>query len=175
MILIPVALLAIMYWSAKRAKPLGGFYKAINVCGRWYNYFMVDFLFAGVVGMVSVPVLLVTGTRIPMVLLVLDAVCSAAIFVLGYFMYKRVYAKCPDELKSRFLQDMLVMGIGTATRVSLFILMFMIKTWWELTKPTEYIVNGQIVYAFPDSKELYDSSGTCVGIANDGMTKATMY
>lgn len=177
-----------MYQCARKSKPLGGFYKAINVCGRWYNYFMVDFLAVGVFGVTAALVTLVMGimgklkgssgepvglgTLLPMVLMY--AAGGAVIFLLGCFMYKRVYAKCPDDLKSRFLKDMLVMGIGTAVRIGLFVLMFVIKTWWEFSKPTEYTVNGQTVYAFPGSNDLYDGWGTRVGVANEDRTKAVM-
>ena len=80
----------------------------------------------------------------------------------------------PRRLKHRFLKDMLLIFFGTIYRVGFFIFMFVIRTWWEFSKPREYIVNGQTVYAFPGSRDLYSSNGIRVGVANDNMTEAVM-
>lgn len=170
---LSVVLLVFMFICMRKEKDIIGFYKAEGLFGRAYAYFFCDFLLAGL----ALIIMSIIGVNkiVPGVLgLILGILLGLVTIGISVLMFIRVYKKCPGELKKRLFLDMLVAGLGFSTRIGLFILVIFNHAWFELNKPTAYEVNGRTVYAFPGSKDLYDSSGYRVGKANDDYTKATM-
>ena len=170
-----VVLFVFMIISMKKEKAIIGFYKAQGLFGRAYAYFFCDFLAVGicviVASIISSDMII---SEIGVIGLLAGIIFGLALIGVSVLMYIRVYKKCPGELRKRLFMDLLMAAVGFSTRVALFVLVIFIHTWFELNKPTEYVVNGRTVYAYPGSKDLYDSSGFKVGEANDDFTKAHM-
>lgn len=173
-IIVILAFFGSMVLCVRKEKERVGFYKAIHVCGRWYNFFMVNFLLSGVLCVVMLPISLVlllmdkfdaiakqmNGTGIAFATFALGAVISLAV---GVLMYKHVIKKCPDSLKKRFLRDAFVMYFGTTFRMAFFFLAFIGTLYWWSYRPIEYTVNGKTCYSLGNSDELYDENGNRVG------------
>ena len=56
---------------------------------------------------------------------------------------------------------------GLMGKIEFFILALFVYTWFTLNEPTAYEVDGQVVYTFPGSRDLYDCHGCKVGVASD--------
>jgi hypothetical protein len=54
-----ILLFALMVYGIRKEKSLSGFYKSINVCGRWYSWFTMDLILVGVGSLIALPVLIV--------------------------------------------------------------------------------------------------------------------
>lgn len=156
----------LMFLCMKREKKLSGFYSAIGVCGRWYG------LIAGycMLFVPACPIMLVMtllqnegGAGQAWIDGLMIVGVSAAMAFLGYYMYRRAAKKCSEQMRKRLLWDMLVIALGATFRLSLFIMYFLLKTWWLLDKPKVYSVDGRTVYAYPGSADLYDEYGRHVG------------
>ncbi len=178
LIVLPICMLIAMWVCAKKEPDISGFYKQIKVCGRLSSYLLLDFLVVGIIGMCVALVWLIQnimGTaEVGALYSILLILLSTALMALGLFIYARALKKCPEDLKPRLFRDMLWIGMGFSIRVSFFILMFIIKTWWELHKPVAYMVNGRTVYAYPGSNDLYDEFGNRVGITDSSRSEAYM-
>lgn len=186
LILVIILLFVLMIIAVKKEKSLTGFYKSINVCGRWYSFFTINFILSGILAFIALPIFLVlnsTGKLKEMpglmegditLLLITFGLAAVICIPIGFFMFKRAYNRCPIELRKRLFKDMFFIFLGANFRLGFFFLMFLIKTWWVFNKPTEYTVDGQTVYAYPGSNDLYDANGRCVGVANSDRTKAVM-
>lgn len=182
-----ILLFALMVYGMRKEKSLSGFYKSINVCGRWYSWFTMDLILVGVGSLIALPVLIVLNVlgKLDKVSaemggsfssIIITFALAAVIFIpAGFLMFKHAYKKCPEELQKRLFRDMVVIFFGVTFRLDLFILMFIIKGWWGMNAPVEYTVDGRTVYAFPGSDDLYDDDGNCVGKANAERTSAVMY
>lgn len=166
-----VGFLVFIIISMRKEKDIIGFYKAQKIFGRAYAYFTIVFLFDGigfVVGGIITATIKKQGSIWIMIAL------GAVFFAIGVLMCVLVYKKCSGELKKRVVWDLIVAGWGFIGRVGFFILSIFFQTWFSLNEPTAYEVNGQIVYAFPGSNDLYDCHGCKVGVANDDYSKAIM-
>ena len=167
-------LLIFMFICMAKEKAIIGFYKAEGLFGRAYAYFFSDFLLVGIalIIMSIIGVNMIMDGALGVIIGILLGLVMIGISVL---MFIRVSKKCPGELKKRLFWDMLVAGLGFSTRIALIFIIIFNHAWLEANKPTAYEVDGRIVYAYPGSNELYDSSGHKVGIANNDRTQATMY
>jgi hypothetical protein len=186
LIVVIILLFALMVYGIRKEKSLSGFYKSINVCGRWYSWFTMDFILAGVGSLIALPVLIVLNVLGKLDKLsaemggsfssiIITFVLAAAIFIpVGFLMFRHAYKKCPEELQKRLFIDMLAIFFGATLRLSLIFLMFIIKGWWVINAPVKYTVNGHTVYAFPGSDDLYDEDGKHVGKINPGGKDATI-
>lgn len=161
LIVLPVLFFILLFWCMKKEKELVGVYKATKTFGRIYAAIAVDLLFGGICAPIaSIIIMLISEENgimsVPAVLGVI--VAGAAVTALGVFMYKRAYKKCPEALKSRCYKDLTIIGFGAIIRVSLFVMMFVFKTWWEFSKPEVYTLSdGTEVYVYNDGT-VYDSS-----------------
>ncbi len=182
--IVVLAMFVVMILCARKEKELVGFYKAIHVCGRWYNFIMANCLLTGALCAVMIPVSLVlllmgkfdaiaeemNGTGMAFALFASSAVINLPV---GLLMYKHILKKCPDSLKKRFLKDVFVMYFGTTFRLSFFFLAFVGFLHWWTFRPIEYTVNGRTCYTLGDSDELYDENGNRVGTKR-GFNEAVM-
>ena len=177
-VLVIVVVLALFFAAFKctrREKELVGFYKAIHVCGRWYNFFMMDILLAGALYAVGCPVVLVimfiknaTEKQMGWGQLIFGStigiVFSAAIFGVGLLMYRHALKKVPDDLKKGFFKDALIMFFGTNFRLAFFFIGILFYTQWWQNRPVAYTVNGKVCYSYGElSDDLYDEHGWKVG------------
>lgn len=174
--IVGVVALILGILAMNKEPKLSGFYSQLQVCGRWGAFFAIYLMMTTVVAVLSPLILLFTGelegasaatvagTVIGIV--IAGVACGA----LGFFLYRRIQKKCPENLRKRFLWDMIVIFFGTMFRIGFFLLAFLIKTWWLYTAPTVYEVNGKTVYRYPGSEELYDEYGLHVGkLDNSGI------
>jgi len=176
---IGIVLLILMIPCMRKEKTLVGFYKTIKVCGRWYTFFMADFLLVGAGCAIMLPVSLVL-----MFMGKLDALATAfggtgmvfAIFAvtaviclpIGIFMYRHAIKKCPENLRKGFLKDVIIMFFGTNLRIGFFFFTFLsFMHWWSYCRPTAYEVNGKTCYTYGNSDDLYDEYGNRVGTITD--------
>lgn len=169
---VSVGFLAFIIISMKKEKDIIGFYKAQGIFGRAYAFFAVDFLFGGlctVAGGIIIAITRKDSTAGIMIAL------GAVMTVIGVLMYILVYKKCTGELKKRIIWDLTMAGWGFVGRIEFFILALFFHAWFNLNEPTAYEVNGQTVYAFPGSRDLYDCHGCKVGVASDDYSKAIMH
>ena len=168
-------LFVFMIISMIKENTIVGFYKAQGLFGRAYAYFFCNFLFAGIY-LVVASIIFADQIISELGVIGLPAAILFGVVVIGIsvLMYIRVYKKCPGELKKRLLLDFMMAGVGFSTKISFFFLVIFYHAWFTLNQPTEYVVNGRTVYAYPGSRDLYDSSGFKVGEANDDFTKAHM-
>lgn len=177
-VLVIVVVLALFFAAFKctrREKELVAFYKAIHVCGRWYNFIMMDILLAGALYAVRCPVVLIMmfiknatekqmGWGQLIFVSTIAIVFSAAIIGLGLLMYRHALKKVPDELKKGFFKDALIMFLGTNFKLAFIfiILLFKIQAWHS--RPVAYTVNGKVCYSYGESgDDLYDEHGFKVG------------
>lgn len=168
---VSVGFLVFIIISMRKEKDIIGFYKAQGIFGRAYAFFAVDFLFGGLCTVAGGIIIAVTQKQgAAGVMIALGAVMAA----IGVLMYLFVYKKCTGELKKRVCLDLTMAGLGFAGRIEFFILALFVHTWFTLNEPTAYEINGQTVYAFPGSRDLYDCHGCKVGVANDDYSKAIM-
>lgn len=188
LIVAAILMLCLLWMCAKKSNELAGFYKAVGICGRWYAVFTGACIFGGIftiiIGIVAGAGMLIGAgagkTKLPevsgesMAGIIGTVIALVIVLAIGIFMYKRLLKKCPGELRKRLLRDIMVIGIGTGVRVSLIFMIFIIKTWLEMSKPIEYTVDGKRVWRRPGCNELYDSSGYYVGQYNPDTGKARM-
>ncbi len=170
LLIIPMlALLVFIIYSAVKVKKIAGFYKEMQMFGRVYAFFTFLFLADSVFIAIS-SIIMFALNQIEILHLLLLLVIAVGCGVAGVFMYMRVYKKCPDELKKRLLLDIIIIGLGSVTRVYLFVFAIFIHTWYELNKPVQYtLYNGDVVYKYPDSNDVYDRHGYKVGrLSDDG-------
>lgn len=161
-----IVMFVLMFVCMGKEKKLSGFYSEIGVCGRWYAFFTVYSLFAGVVSTVGAVVGIVMGVMGKVLWSdVLIALGIAVICLLvGVFMYKRAYNKCPEGLKKRFWFDIIVMMLGATLRISFFFVVLMFKTWFVTNPPVTYTTDdGRTLYGYPFSNDVYDTFGNRVG------------
>lgn len=161
----------LMFWAMNREPNLSGFYSQLKLCGRWGAFFAIYLMMVAIVAVVFL--FTDAAKEVGVITLIgIGAVC----FLLGFFLYRSIYKKCPENLRKRLLWDMIVMCFGTLFRLSFFVMAFLFKIWWLYTAPTVYEVNGKIVYRYPGSYELYDQFGFHVGkLDNSGIvTTAVM-
>lgn len=166
-----VGLLAFIIIAMRKEKDIIGFYKAQNIFGRAYAYFTNVFLFDGIALVAGGIITAVAKTQSAMWIMI---ALGAVFLAIGVLMCLLVYKKCNGELKKRVIWDLIVAGWGFIGRVEFFILCIFFRTWFSLNEPTAYEVNGQTVYAFPGSNDLYDCHGCKVGVASDDYSKAIM-
>lgn len=177
-VILAIVFFWLMIWCARKEKSLAGFYSSINVCGRVRAFFTGYLMLVGVISAIALVVNLVLTIGGNGQASVSDyisfVVCGAACFLIGFFMYRKIYNNCPECLQKRLLKDIAIITIGITFRISLFFLMFIFHMWWQMNKPTAYEVDGRTVYAYPGSNDLYDESGNRVGTANSDRTSAVM-
>lgn len=166
-----VGFLVFIVISMRKEKDIIGFYKAQGIFGRAYAFFAVDFLFGGLISIAGGIIIAVTQEQSAAGVMIALSVVMTAI---GVLMYLLVYKKCTGELKKRVLLDLTMAGWGFYGRIEFFILALFFHTWFNLNEPTAYEINGQTVYAFPGSQDLYDCHGCKVGVASDDYSKAIM-
>ena len=155
-----------MFICYNKAKELGGYYKAIGVGGPIYAYFTVVCSLGGAFMIVFGPVsgFLTTDWT--------DAVgkliAGLILFLVGFFMFKRAYKKCPADLRRRFLLNLVIMMLGVGIRISLFFAYWIFKINYELNKPDYYVDQyGNRYEAHPFTNELFDpETGFKIGVLN---------
>ena len=160
----------IFYWLPKKESQLIGYYKEAKLFGRVYAYFAVGFLFGGIFMPISQIVIAIVDKDAELSNTVLSIAVGLIGIAIGFYMYYRVAKKVPNYMKKQTMIDLTLCGFGIACRVSLFIMMFFFKTWWEFSKPEEYTLEktGQTVMVFPDGN-VYDSSTSRFGkLTDDG-------
>ncbi len=161
-----IVMFVLMFICMGKEKKLSGFYKEIGVCGRWYAFFTGDFLFAGVASVVLTVVGIVQAImqKAPFAAVLTYLPVAAICLLIGIFMYKRAYNKCPDDMKKRFFWDIIVIMLGVSIRVSFFFVMFIIPGWLASPPSETYTTDdGRTVYAHPGSDILYDENGIQIG------------
>ena len=101
---------------------------------------------------------------------IIGIIWTIIVYVIGIYMYYRVYRKSPDFLKKRCLIDLTISGCGIMFRLLLWFIRLFVETWWELNKPEVYVLkSGRSVYAFPDG-HVYDASNSKFGKMTDDKT-----
>ena len=174
LIAVMIGFLVFVIVSMTKEKSIVGFYKAQGLFGRAYAYFFSGLFYGGIISIIMCIILEIDSKKknVPM-LIAQIAVEIVAIFI-GVMMFRRVQKKCPGELRKRLFLDLSMAGLGFIGRVGFFIVAIFFHTWFVVNKPTEYVVDGRTVYAYPGSNDLYDAAGNKVGVANDDYSKAYM-
>ncbi len=156
-----ILMFVLMLVCMGKEKKLSAFYGEVGICGRWYAFFSGYLMLTGVVGIAATIINLCKGQWAE---LLGTLIAAALFFPIGFFMFKRAYAKCPDELKKRFFWDVAVITLGVSTRISFFFLLFIIPGWFSSPPSETYTTDdGRTVYAHPGSDVLYDEDGIQVG------------
>lgn len=168
-IAVLVAFIVFVVFCLKKDRNLVGFYKQINVCGRFYAFITADCLQVGTICLIGTPVVFVlnllgmfdensknSGWTICLTIFI----ASAIMLPLGIFLYRRAAKKCDPGLKRTLLKDMFIIMWATAIRIYLIIFIIIIHTWLVANAPLYYILpDGKKVFVYPGSDRLYDYNG----------------
>lgn len=155
----------------KKDRALVGFYKSVGGYGRVRAYIMVSFLFGIITIFIPAVLLIIEGEVMEAVMTVVigEAMCIP----ISFLMLKKLFNMFPDISKGRIIWDYIIIACGSIIRVEFFIIALFIKGWYIAEGPREYTTNyGQTVYAYPNSDDLYDSHGYCIGKISDDRTEA---
>ncbi|MBQ8696229.1 MAG: hypothetical protein IJ519_00770 [Clostridia bacterium] len=152
-IILALAFFALLFICMGKEKELIGLYKATETFGRVYAFIAVDCLLTGIGAPIAMIITMFSegSGETPISALIGAILAGVAMLAIGILMYKHAYKKCPEFLKPRCYKDLTICGLGLIIRVSLFIMMFVIETWWEFTKPQKCILDdGTEVYVYND-------------------------
>lgn len=134
-----------------------GLYKTFNVYGRFSAYITVAFMLAPIITIYSFIEALLRQENLDSELwfqLFAGIICG----VIGFFLFNRIRAKCPEFLRKKLLISLLTTTFG----VSLKILLFFISSTWELIGPKNAVLaNGQNGFIYDG--EVFTEDGTHVG------------
>ncbi len=175
-----VVLTVVMFFCMRKEKSLSGFYKTINVCGRGYA-FITGYLL--VVGIISPLYLVLTVMQMKDEGAEMSEIIGGGLgvvvggilgFCIGFLLYRRARAKCPEALRKKLFKDMMIIALGATFRYCLFFMVFLFKTWYKLNRPKTYIIDGEEVYMYPGSNDVYSRNGQKIGTSNDERTKAVV-
>ena len=143
------------------------YYKVLHIYGRVYAMISSFGLFTIVYSVIYIAALIIDG-KMTKVDLEVGLLFFAVGCVVTIPLYLRVYKKSPDFMKKRCLWDLTVSGFGAMARLVFWFAMFVVRTWWEVSKPDVYSLdNGLEVYVFPDGM-VYDANQGRFGKFNQG-------
>ncbi len=165
-VFLGVFLIVAVICAFKESK-VTGLYKTFGVYGRWSAYLAFDFLFAGLAMAILGIVDKVQGQG-DVKMMLITVVVGLLISVLGLFLYKRAYNRCPDFLKKKCIISMIITAMG----ISLKLALFFIAAVWAITGPKVVVdENGTELYVV--SGDVYDGGGNKVGVmsGNNQYTK----
>lgn len=178
-IAVLVALIGFMVFCLKRDRDLVGFYKQINVCGRFYAFITADCLQVGAICLIGTPVVFIltllgvfdqNSKTSGWTVCLTYAVAAAIMLSLGIFLYRRAAKKCDPGLQRTLLKDMFIIMWATVIRIDLIIFIIFAHTWLVANAPLYYLLpDGREVFVYPRSNRVYDYNGSLVAIIdNDG-------
>ena len=172
-----VGIIILLVYCMRRDRNLVGFYKQINVCGRFYAFITADCLQVGAVCLIGTPVVFIltllgvfdqNGSSSGWTICLTGAVTAAVMLTLGIFLYRRAAKKCDAVLKRALLKDMFIITWATAFRIQLWIAIIFIHTWF-LSNCRYYCIlsDGTAVYIYPGSNMLFNSSGCWIATVDN--------
>lgn len=175
-----VVLTVVMFLCMKKEKSLSGFYKTINVCGRGYAFITGYLLVVGIISplylVLAVMQMKNEGAEMSEIIggglgVVVGGILC---FGIGFLLYRRARTKCPDTLRKNLFRDMMIIALGATFRYCLFVMVFLFKTWFEMNRPETYVIDGEEVYMYPGSNDVYSKNGQKIGTSNIERTKAAV-
>lgn len=170
-----IALLVISIMCSKKQMALRGFYQRLGLVSNLQLFFTGCFILGGVLGVILLLLSLAAGIFKNPIEIIPSIVVFIISLVAGVLMYINAKKKLP-ELQKYLLRDCIIIFLGFYFRISFFILVIFINTWFTVNAPEEFMLNdGRIVYKYPMSNEAYDCHGWIIGTLTSDNKNITMY
>ena len=172
----PVAYIVFGIISLKKEVRLASFYNGIKVAGRWKAFFASYLLLVGVASLVVFIVMLIMGLAASggetaegtstLESSFVFAFLAVGASIPGFLIHMKMYKKCPVELRKRYFGDMFIIFFGNLFKISIIAVSIFIRVFWRMSTAIEYrLSDGQIVYVYPKTSEVYDNTGKKIGKA----------